>query len=160
MRRTGKTRQRSCTARGVAMVLITSIGGCEVQRAHSLGASRRPAGPPTVYVANATDDSVTPIAAGSNRAGRPIRVGRAPVRIAISPDGLTAYVVGAGSLTGTGPVTLTPISTATQRTSGIIPVCARGSLFDGGAIAITPDSRTAYVSCPGSGLDHAGPQRD
>ena len=51
------------------------------------------------------------------------------------------------------PVTLTPIRTATNRPGRVITVCAPGNL--GGviapdAIAITPDSRTVYVSCAGT----------
>ena len=76
---------------------------------------------------NAHSDTVTPIAIATNRAGPPIKVGRNPSAIAISPDGKTAYVANwdAG--------TVTPISTATSKEghairTGKTPV----------AIAITP----------------------
>jgi DNA-binding beta-propeller fold protein YncE len=74
------------------------------------GGARHTAGPVTIYVANKAGNTVTPIGAASNRAGRPIRVGPGPELIAISPDGQTAYVVGVGSLLpeeAAAPVTLT-----------------------------------------------------
>ena len=119
-------------------------------------AAVRTAGPVTVYVANKAGNTVTPIRAASNREGRPIRVGPGPELIAISPDGQTAYVVGVGSLLpeeAAAPVTLTAIRTATNRPGRVITVCAPGN--PGGvdapyAIAITPDSRTVYVSCAGA----------
>jgi len=67
-------------------------------------------------VANEAGNTVTPIRAASNTAGRPIKVGPAPALIAISPDGQTAYVVGTGSLVpgAAASVTLTAIRTATN----------------------------------------------
>jgi DNA-binding beta-propeller fold protein YncE len=120
------------------------------------GGAGRTAGPVTIYVANKAGNTVTPIRAASNSAGRPIRVGPGPELIAISPDGQTAYVVGVGSLLpeeAAAPVTLTAIRTATNRPGRVITVCALGN--PGGvdapyAIAITPDSRTVYVSCAGT----------
>ncbi len=112
----------------------------------------------TVYVANEAGNTVTPIRAASNTAGRPIKVGAAPALIAISPDGQTAYVVGIGSLLpgAAAPVTLTAIRTATNKPGRVITVCAPGNLSGAIAIApdtiaITPDSRTVYVSCSGTG---------
>ena len=46
----------------------------------------------TIYVANWRVDTVTPITTATNTAGKPIKVGKAPVGIAITPDGQTAYV--------------------------------------------------------------------
>jgi sugar lactone lactonase YvrE len=120
----------------------------------STGRARRAAGTVTVYVANTAGNTVTPIRAASNTARRPIRVGRGPALIAISPDGQTAYVVGVGSTLPDvpSPVTLTPIRTATNRPGREITVCAAenlGGVISPGAIAITPDSRTVYVSCSG-----------
>jgi DNA-binding beta-propeller fold protein YncE len=143
-----------CVARaGLALLLIAGIAGCGVRGMPLAGRAARTAGPVTVYVTNAADDTVTPIRAASNTAGRPIRVGRAPVLVAISPDGQTAYVVGVSTLLpGAAPVTLTPIRTATNRPGRVITVCASanlGGVIAPDAIAITPDSRTVYVSCPG-----------
>jgi DNA-binding beta-propeller fold protein YncE len=118
------------------------------------GDVRRTAGPVTVYVADEAENTVTPIRVASNTAGRPIRVGPAPALIAISPDGQTAYVVGVGSLLPGTParVTLTPIRTAANRPGRVITVCASenlGGVIAPDAIAIAPDSRTVYISCPG-----------
>jgi YVTN family beta-propeller protein len=147
-------RYGSAWASGLALLLIAGIGGCEVRGMPSAGRAGRTAEPVTVYVANEGDDTVTPIRAASNTVGRPIRVGSGPALIAISPDGQNAYVIGIGSLLpeATAPVTLTAIRTATNRPGPVITVCAAGNL--GGviapdAIAITPDSRTVYVSCRG-----------
>jgi DNA-binding beta-propeller fold protein YncE len=139
---------------GLALLLIAGIGGCDVRGMPLAGGTGRPAGPVTAYVANAADDTVTPIRAASNTAGRPIKVGPAPALIAISPDGQTAYVVGIGSLLpgAVAPVTLTAIRTATNRPGRVITVCPPenlGGVIAPDAIAITPDSRTIYVSCPG-----------
>ena len=143
---------------GLALLLIVGIGGCGARGMPSAGRTGRTAGPVTVYVANAADDTVTPILAAGNTAGRPIRVGRAPTQIVISPDGQTAYVVGAGTLQpdAAAPVTLTAIRIATNRPGRIVTVCPPGKLniapvFAPDTIAITPDSRTVYVSCPGTG---------
>jgi len=91
------------------------------------GGGGRTAGPVTVYVANEADGTVTSIRAASNTAGRPIRVGAAPALIAISPDGRTAYVAGAGSLLpdAAARVTLTPIRTATNSISAPAPQAPR-----------------------------------
>jgi DNA-binding beta-propeller fold protein YncE len=47
---------------------------------------------PTVYVANGSTDTVTPITTASNTPGKPVKVGNEPWVIAITPDGKTAYV--------------------------------------------------------------------
>ncbi len=65
-------------------------------------------------------------------------------------------MVGIGSLLpdAAAPVTLTPIRTATNRPGRVITVCAPenlGGVIAPDTIAITPDSRTVYVSCPGDG---------
>jgi len=144
---------------GLVLLLIVGVGGCGARGMPSAGRAGRTAGPVTVYVANAADDTVTPILAASNTAGQPIRVGPGPAQIAISPDGQTAYVVGVGALqpdAAAGPVTLTAIGTATNRPGRIVTICAPDKLnaaigFTLDTIAITPDSGTVYVSCPGTG---------
>jgi|GEM_PF-1014489 len=148
-----------CSPRWVsvlALLLIAGIGGCGARGTLVAGRAGRTAGPVTVYVANAADGTVTPILAASNTAGKPIRVGPVPALIAISPDGQTAYVLGSGSVLpgAAAPVTLTAIRTATNRPGRIVTVCAGGNLtaatgINPDTIAVTPDGRTVYVSCPG-----------
>jgi len=145
-------RHDSVWASGLTLLLIVGIGGCGARAtppAHNAG---RSAGPVTIYVANAGGDTVTPILAASNTAGQPIVIGRVPWELAISPDGQTAYVVGLGGIVpGPTPVTLTAISTATNRPSRRITLCAHDNMASLARIAITPDSRTVYVTCPGIG---------
>jgi DNA-binding beta-propeller fold protein YncE len=142
---------------GLTLLLIVGISGCGARGMLAAGPAGRTAGPVTVYVANGADDTVTPILAAGNTAGRPIRVGRAPTQIVISPDGQTAYVVGFGTLQpDAAAITLTAIGTATNSPGRVVTVCAPDKLnavieFAPDTIAITPDGRTVYVSCPGTG---------
>jgi DNA-binding beta-propeller fold protein YncE len=145
-------RYDSAWVSGLTLLLIVGIGGCGARGTPSARGTGRTAGPVTIYVANAGGDTVTPILAASNTAGKPINIRRVPWQIAISPDGQTAYVVGLGGVVpGPTPVTLTAISTATNRPSRMVTVCARDTMADLARIAITPDSRTVYLSCPGTG---------
>jgi DNA-binding beta-propeller fold protein YncE len=100
----------------------------------------RPGRPPIAYVI--TDGvldhgagTVTPVNTATNQAGRPIKVGRGPVGIAITPNRRTAYVTNSGS----GAVT--PINTLTSRAGRPIKVGPNP-----GAIVITPNGKTAYVA--------------
>lgn len=84
--------------------------------------SRTPAGPapmqarPTAYVANAEDDTVTPIDLTTNTPGEPIPVGGGPTEIVVTTDGATAYVA------NTASDTVTPINTVTNTAGTPIPV--------------------------------------
>jgi YVTN family beta-propeller protein len=98
-----------------------------------------PFAPATAFVASSTKNYVTPITLATSRKGKPIKVGRDPAAIALSPDDLTAYVVNSGS------GTVTPIDTATRRAGRPIRVGR-----DPRAIAITPDGRLALVADSGS----------
>jgi YVTN family beta-propeller protein len=69
----------------------------------------------TAYVVGGRD-TVTPIATATNTPGKPIKVGKGPWAIAITPDGKTAYVLNANS------DTVTPIATATNTPGPPIPV--------------------------------------
>ena len=89
---------------------------------------------PTAFVVNYGSGTVTPVDLASKRAGPPIKVGKGPRAIAITPGGRTAYVANSGS------GTVTPISTVTGRAGRPIRVGR-----DPRAIAITPGGRTAYV---------------
>ena len=70
----------------------------------------------------------TPIRTDTNTAGPPIPVGNGPFRIAVTPNGKTAYAVNSGD------GTVTPIRTATNTAGPPIPVGK-----DPNAIAVTPD---------------------
>src|SRR5437660_756287 len=115
---------------------ISTAGGAVVSPA----SGARPAHPVTAYVVNSSSDTVTPIRAATNTAGKAIKVGHFPDAIAITPDGRTAFVVNSGS------GTVTPIRTATGTAGKAIKV---GS--DPVAIAITPDGKTAYIANDGTG---------
>jgi YVTN family beta-propeller protein len=85
-------------------------------------------------VVNGLSNTVTPINTATNRAGKPIPVGKDPGFLAITPNGATVYV---SNLVGR---TVTPISTATNTAGPPIKVGVAP-----GQIAITPNGRTAYV---------------
>jgi len=93
----------------------------------------------TVYVASPSAGTVTPISTATNKAGKPIKVGKDPFDLAITPNGKVVEVVNQLSNT------VTPIFTATNRAGKPTPVGSRPW-----AVAITPDSRTAYVANNGS----------
>ena len=78
---------------------------------------------------------MTPIDVATSMPGKPIRVGRLPVAIAITPDGKTAYIVNKEG------GTVTPIATATNTPGKPIKVWAPDAnrpLGDSEAIAIMP----------------------
>lgn len=105
------------------------------RRAVAHAASR----PPTAFVVSSQAGTVTPVAVATHTAGKPIRVGRDPDAIALTPDERTALVANSGS------GTVTPIDTATRTAR---PAIAVGQ--DPRAIAVTPDGATAYVADSGS----------
>ena len=96
-----------------------------------------------VFVANDTN-TVTPIDIATNTPQSTIAVGNIPVDIAITPNGLKAYVANNGSKN------VTPIN-LTNRSPGT-PISVVGNPQ---AIAITPDGQTAYVV--GQGPDEVTP---
>ncbi len=114
------------------------IGSVAVNQVGLRGLAITPNGA-TAYVANYTDNTVTPINTATNKAGTPITVGDIAEGIAISPDGTTAYVVNEGSNS------VTPIDTASNTAGTPIPVGSSPA-----AIAITPDGATAYVANEGN----------
>jgi YVTN family beta-propeller protein len=95
--------------------------------------------PQTAFVVSSAAGTVTPIALAARTAGAPLRVGRDPQAIALTPDDRTALVVNSGSNT------VTPIDTATRRALAPIRVGR-----DPRAIAVSPDGATAYVANSGS----------
>jgi YVTN family beta-propeller protein len=117
---------------------LTAAGRKPARAGVARPAARRPQ--PTAFVVNSGSSSVTPIDLATRQAGRPIRVGKHPLAIALTPGGKTAYVVNSRS------DTVTPINTATWRAGPPIPVGR-----DPQSIAVTPDGKTAYVTNSGSG---------
>jgi YVTN family beta-propeller protein len=96
----------------------------------------------TAYVPSDVSGTVTPISTATNKAGKPIKVGGFPGWLTVTPDGKTLYVANIGS------GTVTAISTATNTVVKTIKTCPGPGLTDGNpVIAVTPDSKTAYVIC-------------
>jgi YVTN family beta-propeller protein len=94
------------------------------------------AGAEDVYVTNQGAGTVSVISTRTNRViGPPIRVGKEPTGVAITPDGSAAYVA------NTQSETVSVIETATRRIVDSIPVGINPK-----QVAITPDGRTAYVT--------------
>jgi YVTN family beta-propeller protein len=92
----------------------------------------------TVYAANATTNSVTPISTATNRAGKSIKVGLEPYSMAITPNGRTLVVVSQDN-------TVTLINTATNKVTATINVVTSPVWYTIQPVAVTPDGRTAYV---------------
>jgi YVTN family beta-propeller protein len=114
-------------------LLMTPALGCSGNISQRWG----PAQPATAYVVNYFASTVTPINTATNKTLAPIKVGRQPFGIAITPDGKTVYVNGFPGVT--------PISTATRKAGKVIKV--PGEAY---ALAVTPDSKTVYVTDAGS----------
>jgi YVTN family beta-propeller protein len=91
----------------------------------------------TVYVSNFLSGTVTPIATKTNTALAPIKVGSRFDEVVVAPDGRTLYV-------SQNP-TITPVSTATGVASQPLRISGIGLGAPGHGIAVTPDSKTAYV---------------
>ena len=111
----------------IAALVPASIGALGHGRAAGRTGAQRLAHGPIAYVVNAGSGTVTPIRTATNTALKPIKTGRLPQAIAITPDGKTAYVV--NQYRGT----VTPIQTATN--TALAPVKVGR---DPVAIAITP----------------------
>jgi len=121
------------TAAGVIPVSVTTgRPGPAIKITGVTGIATAPQGQ-TLYLA--TKAGVTPVSTASGRPGRTVKTGAGPRAIAITPDGMTAYVVNYGS------ATVTPVGTVTDLPSRAIKV---GKNPD--AIAITPNGKTAYVA--------------
>jgi YVTN family beta-propeller protein len=102
----------------------------------------------TAYVLNDGPGTVTPIRIATNTALAPITVPAGSFSMAITPDGTTVYVLDLGSSQHQEGM-MVPIRTATNTALRPIPIGhAWPSTIN---IAITPDSRTAYVANAGTG---------
>jgi YVTN family beta-propeller protein len=93
----------------------------------------------TAYVVGLTLGSQTeviPVATATNTAGRPVSIDQTSTAQSITPDGKTLYLADADGAGG-----VIPFATATNSFGKLIRIGV-------GAIAVTPDGRTAYVSVP------------
>ena len=75
----------------IAALVPASIGALGHGRAAPRTGAQRLAHGPIAYVVNAGSGTVTPIRTATNTALKPIKTGRLPQAIAITPDGKTAY---------------------------------------------------------------------
>jgi YVTN family beta-propeller protein len=102
----------------------------------------------TAYVLNNGSGTVTPIRTATNTALAPIRVPAGSFSMAITPNGKTIYVLDLGSSRAQEGMVI-PIRTATNTALRPIPIGhAWPSTMN---IAITPDSKTAYVANASTG---------
>ena len=115
---------------GMAALLGTLIAGFGARPA-AQGAPR-PARPPMLYVADSR--GVTPVNTVTGKASPPIKVGRGPDQIVITPDGRTLYV------TNTEGTTISPITVATGKAGHPIRVGA-GPFW----LVVAPDGKAVYV---------------
>jgi YVTN family beta-propeller protein len=102
----------------------------------------------TAYVLNDGPGTVTPIRTATDTALAPIKVPAGSFDMEITPDGTTIYVLDLGSSQNQEGMVV-PIRTATNTALRPIPI---GHAWPSTiSIAITPDSRTAYVANAGTG---------
>jgi YVTN family beta-propeller protein len=90
---------------------------------------------PFAYVANTDSNTVSVIDTATNSVEATIRVGKAPLAVAVSPDGTRAYVANQNAHT------VSVIDTATNKAVATIPA---GSFPVG--LAVTPDGTHLYVA--------------
>ena len=138
-----RRRIRAGRASRMAAVTLGAVAAAGMSGGLVIGAQARsqpstglaPARPAIVYVANDVSGTVTAIQVATGTAGTPVKVGRYPQAIAVTPDGKTVYVANVGS------ATVTPIRTATM--TALTPIKVGN---DPSALAITPDGATLYVT--------------
>ncbi len=138
VRRAGIKRRLAQGAMSVATIAVISGAGLAATTVHAStqaapAGKRSAATAPVAYVANGGSGTVTPITT-VHTAGKPIKVGKDPVGLAVTPNGKTLYVANLESNT------VTPIRTATNTAGRPIKVGLSPRM-----IAITPDGKTAYV---------------
>src|SRR5580693_4432391 len=97
----------------------------------------------TAYVLHGWSGTVTPIRIATNPALAPINVPEGSFNMAITPDGTTIYVLDLGSSQHKEGL-VTPIRTATN--TALRPITIGPAWPFVITIAITPDSKTAYVA--------------
>ena len=97
----------------------------------------------TAYVLNGGSGTVTPIRIATNTALAPIKVPEGSFSMSITPDGTTVYVLDLGSSQDKEGMVI-PIRTATN--TALRPIRIGPAWPFVITIAITPDSKTAYVT--------------
>lgn len=112
---------------------LASAGGTAV--AGVARAAKRP--PLTAYVSDYYPGTVTPIRLRTGRILKPVKVGRFPTAVAITPDGRTLYVVNHQSLS----LVRTSTNKAVRKVN--VPGYPWGSTTP---IVFTPDSKIGFVS--------------
>ena len=90
------------------------------------------------YVANNSGNSVSVVNLTTNAVVATIPVGSFPYGVAVNQAGTLAYVTNAGANT------VSIISTATKAVTGTLTLTGLSGPMD---IALTPNGKTAYVSC-------------
>ena len=93
----------------------------------------------TLYVTSLATSTVIPISTRTDRPGKPIRVGRHPFFLAMTPDGSTLYALAYGSAAGSGSVTA--IRTATNKAARPIKIGRAPN-----ELVFSPNGRTGYIS--------------
>jgi DNA-binding beta-propeller fold protein YncE len=121
---------RSAAAAGGLAVLLPALAPAVT----SAVTARRPG--PVAYVANAVSGTISRIRLDSERAERPVRLGRrsGPWAIAVAPGGRTIWVASVGN------GTVTPVSTRTGRAGRPVKVPAEPT-----ELAVAPDGKTVWV---------------
>lgn len=100
---------------------------------------------PFAYIPNAVDGSVSVIDTATNNVVATIPgVGSEPEGVAVSPTGAFVYV------TGLGPIVVGAVCVIDTATNNV--VCGVGPKGGAYGVAITPDSKTAYVVHIGANL--------
>lgn len=120
-------------------LLVTAVGACAANADRADTAAKSQAISATkqinAYVANANDNTVSVIDTATNTVTATVPVGRAPVSLALPPDGNSLYVVNDGANT------VSVVDTATNTVVATVPV---GSAPFG--IAMSPSGASAYVT--------------
>jgi DNA-binding beta-propeller fold protein YncE len=125
----------------LVMPALLTAGLSVITPAH---ATTRTATVTTAYVANEVRDTVTPINAATDTAGRPIPILGDPYALTATPDGRTVYVASIDNRPAPPQEYVTPIDTATGRPGTPIPGATA-------PMAMSPDGKTLYAA-GGGGL--------
>src|SRR5206468_11098695 len=118
--------------KSVALSLVTAMATMLVLMAGPSSQAQSTA--PQLFVLTSASGAVAVIDSSTNQVIAQIPVGRSPTRLAITPDGLKAYVSNSGSST------LSVIDTANRVVTKTIPVTTGPQ-----ELAVTPDGSRVFV---------------